>query len=57
MPKRLVSLILALLLVAAPALAAERTAPSSLPERIAFGLFLVGTIVFFVWVVRLVLRR
>ena len=47
---------LAPILVAAPALAAEPGVPSSLPERIAFGLFLVGTIVFFAWVAWLARR-
>lgn len=51
------SLTTTLVLVAAPALAAERIAASSVPERIAFGIILVGTIAFFGWVVWLVLRR
>lgn len=55
---RLLLLLLAgRLLEAAPAFAAERVAPSSGPERIAFSLFLVGTLVFFGWVAWLVLRR
>lgn len=51
------SLTTTLVLVAAPALAAERIAASSVPERIAFGIILVGTIAFFGWAAWLVLRR
>jgi len=55
--KRALLPIATLLLAVAPALAAERVAPASGPERVAFGLFLVGTIAFFVWVAWLALRR
>jgi len=43
-------LITMLALAVSPVLAAERIPPSSGPERFAFGVFLVGTIAFFVWV-------
>jgi hypothetical protein len=55
--RALLALIAAGLGAAAPALAAERVAPSSGPERIAFGAFLVGTIIFFAWVAWLARRR
>jgi hypothetical protein len=57
MRRALLPLIAAWLGAAAPALAAERVAPSSGPERIAFGVILVGTIIFFGWVAWLALRR
>ncbi len=57
MKHAVLSLTTTLVLVGAPALAAERVAPSSVPERIAFGIILVGTIAFFAWVVWLVLHR
>jgi hypothetical protein len=50
-------LIAALVLVTVPALAVEQTSLLSLPERLAFGIFLVGTILFFGWVAWLTLRR
>lgn len=57
MRRALLALIGGLLFEAAPAFAAERVAPSSGPERIAFGVILVGTIIFFGWVAWLALRR
>lgn len=51
------ALIAALAVAATPVLAAERIPPSSGPERFAFGVFLVGTIAFFVWVAWLARRR
>jgi hypothetical protein len=47
----------AFLLLATPALASEQSLPASGPERIAFAVFLVGTLAFFGWVAWLVLRR
>jgi hypothetical protein len=47
----------AVLLVAAPAAAAERIAPSTGPERVAFGIILAGTVLFFAWVAWLARRR
>lgn len=47
----------ALLLDALPAAAADPIAPSTGPERVAFGIFLVGTVLFFAWVAWLARRR
>lgn len=57
MPRPALPLITMLALAVSPVLAAERIPPSSGPERFAFGLFLVGTIAFFVWVAWLARRR
>jgi len=57
MNRAIFALVAALLFLAVPALAAEQTAPASIPERIAFGVILVGTLLFFGWVAWLALRR
>lgn len=57
MPRLVLALVVTLLLAALPALAAERGAPPSLPERIAFGVFLIGTVGFLAWVAWLAARR
>lgn len=57
MARGALALVATLLLDATPALAAEPSATAALAERIAFGLVLVGGLVFFAWVAWLTLRR